>query len=100
MRHVRAMTPWPGAQCHDPRGRRLQVLRARAVADAPSGAPGELVDIEGRLLVATGAGGLELVEVAPAGKRAMAGVEFLRGARLELGARLTTPGVGGNSCPA
>lgn len=96
VRHVRAMTPWPGALCLDPRGRRLQVLRARALPDAPAGAPGELVELETRLVVATGAGGLELVELAPAGKRAMSALEFLRGARLELGARLTSPTGGGS----
>ena len=41
-----------------------------------------------RDVVATGDGALELVTVQPAGKGAMDGAAFLRGARLEVGARL------------
>jgi methionyl-tRNA formyltransferase len=37
---------------------------------------------DGRLLVGTGDGVLELVEVRPEGRRAMTGAEFARGARL------------------
>jgi len=89
-RFVRAMTPWPGARCNDPRGRDLTVLATRVYdeAEAPDAAPGELVDAQGRLVAACGRGLLELTQVAPSGRRAMSGVEFLRGARLEPGARL------------
>jgi len=40
------------------------------------------VDPDGRLLVGTGDGSLELLEVRPEGRRAMSGAEFARGARL------------------
>jgi len=86
-RVVRAMTPWPGARTSLPDGRELGVLAAR-VAEGFDAAPGTLADSRDALRVATGAGGLELLTVKPAGRAAMSGAEFLRGARLASGARL------------
>jgi methionyl-tRNA formyltransferase len=86
---VRAFTPAPGAWTTH-RGRRLKIIRA-AVAEGASPSvegtadlgPGRLaVDPRGRLLVGTGDGALELVEVRPEGRKAMSGAEFARGARL------------------
>lgn len=93
-RFVRAMNPWPGARCSDASGRELTVLAARVYdeAEAPRAEPGELIDASGRPVVACGRGLLELVLVAPAGKRPMSGAEFLRGARLAAGARFGSPG--------
>ena len=89
-RLVRAMTPWPGARTlvPGPRGatRELAVARARVVPGT-EGASGELLDTSS-FLVATGAGALALERVIPAGKREMDGEDFLRGARLEVGALL------------
>jgi len=91
-RRVRAMTPWPGAKTTDPRGRVLGLLAARPSSPpegAPAGAaPGEVLEAGPRLVVATGEGALELLEVQPAGKRAMPSAEWLRGARIEPGSRL------------
>lgn len=92
-RHVRAMNPWPGARTTLPGGEPLGVWRARVAADVagasdPSGAPGTVLDASGRLVVACGAGALELERVQAAGKRALDAAEWLRGARLERGARL------------
>lgn len=89
-RHVRAMTPWPGAQTRDPKQRVLSLTRVTQVdppATAERAAPGTLIAIEPEPVVMTGDGALEIVELKPAGKRAMSGTEFLRGARLEVGAR-------------
>lgn len=81
-RHVRAMTPWPGARTVLADGRALVVQRARACTG--SGAPGELLS-DDHPIVATGDGALELLEVKPAGKGVMDGASFLRGARLSVG---------------
>jgi methionyl-tRNA formyltransferase len=79
---VRAFTPAPGAWTTH-RGRRLKVIRAAPVEQAADLGPGRLaVGPGGRLLVGTGDGALELVEVGPEGRRAMSGAEFARGARL------------------
>jgi methionyl-tRNA formyltransferase len=72
------------------RGRRLLVLRARLApdggdGDATAGAqPGE---VRGTT-VATGEGGLELLEVQPEGRVPQAAESWLRGARLQPGERL------------
>ncbi len=89
-RFVRAMTPWPGARFRDPAGREVTLLRAREFDSTEvSGArPGELVAAGGRFVAGSARGLLELEEVAPAGKRAMSGAEFLRGARLAPGSQL------------
>lgn len=89
-RHVRAMTPWPGARFAWRKGREVAVLETRAVPEVAcdTAEPGTLLESTPRMVVATGAGGLELVSVAPAGKRPMSGTEFLRGARLEPGQSL------------
>lgn len=87
-RRVRACDPWPTGALELPDGP-LQVLRARAVEG--EGAPGAVLDPgqgEGALVVATGRGALALVEVKPAGKRAMAGAAWARGRRLRPGDRL------------
>jgi methionyl-tRNA formyltransferase len=87
-RRVRAMSPWPTAVTMLPDGRDLQILRAR-LAEAPRGEPGTLVvGAQGGALVVAGRGALELEQVRLAGKRAVSGAEFLRGARLELPAPL------------
>jgi methionyl-tRNA formyltransferase len=64
------------------RGARLRVLRA-VVVDG-DGAPGELAGT----VVGTGAGGLELVEVQPEGRRPMPASAWLAGARPAPGERL------------
>jgi len=63
----------------------VKVLRAEAAEG--SGSPGTLLDAEGTIACATGA--VHLTELRRAGKGGTAsGAEFLRGARLEPGARL------------
>ena len=85
---VRGCNPWPGATTGAPGGG-LTVWRARVVAgDAP---PGTLVGHERTLAVATGEGALLPLEVQPASRRAVAWEEYLRGARLAAGQRLTAP---------
>lgn len=87
VRHVRAMTPWPGAftDLAVP-GRppaRVVVERARAAADPASGEPGT-VRLDGkRLLAAAGNGTVELVTVRPANKGAIQAADWWRGLRLE-----------------
>lgn len=81
-RVVRALSPHIGAAVALPDGSRLGVWRARA---RPAGdgdpAPGEL-DLDGEVpRFGASPGTLELVEVQPPGKRAMAGDAYLRGRR-------------------
>ena len=65
----------------------LKIWRARIV-DA-SASPGTLLSRDGGLVVACGAGGLELEELQRAGGRRLSAPEFLRGYVLKPGARLS-----------
>jgi methionyl-tRNA formyltransferase len=85
-RRVRALTPWPGAFALW-QGQPLKVLRA-ALAEGVSGQPGEVLPHAEGVAVACGHGALRLLEVQPAGKRAMPASDFARGARGFIGSRL------------
>ncbi len=103
---VRGCNPWPGAALVTPAGR-LLIWRATATpAPGPAAAPGTLVPSpssgalspQGRgrgeelvLAIATGDGLLLPLEVQPENRRAMSWSDFLRGARLAAGARVTEP---------
>ena len=88
-RRVRALSPHIGtwfelAAGGDGQGggERLGVLGARALsltAASPAPAPGALAADGGRLLLGCADGALELLEVQPPGRRAMAAADWLRG---------------------
>jgi methionyl-tRNA formyltransferase len=91
---IRAMQPWPTAYTFLHRGEQgpVRVIIHRAVpfqpydGDVPS--PGSLKLAPGsppRLLVWTGGGEVEVLELRPAGKRRMSAIEFLRGHKVEPG---------------
>ena len=91
---VRAMKPWPGTYTfwQRPDGEPLRLILERTRSVEPSGdtagdaaRAGTVLEAAERLVVATGDGALELVELQPAGKRALAAEEFLRGYRVEPG---------------
>jgi methionyl-tRNA formyltransferase len=91
---VRALDPWPRAFTHWRRGDgeplRLILHRVQAV-ESPAGAaptPGTVVEAGPRLLVATGAGAIDVLQIQPSGKRVMAADEFLRGYQIDVGAAL------------
>jgi methionyl-tRNA formyltransferase len=89
---VRAMQPWPRTFTFWRRGAgeplRLNIDRVQ-MADAGTGTPGTLLRVGEQLMVATGNGTLEILNLQPAGKRRMLADEFLRGYPLRVGDRLT-----------
>jgi methionyl-tRNA formyltransferase len=86
---VRGCAPWPGAAVMTPVGRVL-IWRAAVVPHPTSAAPGTLVATgPGATCIATGAGLLLPLEVQPESRKAMTWEDFLRGARLGPGARVT-----------
>jgi methionyl-tRNA formyltransferase len=92
-RRVRAFAPEPGAVATF-RGGRLKVLRvhARPREDTLAAVPkiGEIGVLEDDTPIVQGrGGGIELLDVAPAGRRRMSGAEWARGARIQPGERLT-----------
>jgi methionyl-tRNA formyltransferase len=89
VRRVRAFAPDPGAVTTFRRGR-LKVLRAKDlgqfgyVLETPPMPARIAVWDDGRVWVDAGAGSkVELLEVAPAGRKRMSGAEWARGARIE-----------------
>lgn len=82
-RKLRAFDPWPGAftQITDGKGktRNLKIFRARVQDRETKLAAGAFLPNDSELLVATGAGVLQLNEVQLEGKRRMRATEFLRG---------------------
>jgi methionyl-tRNA formyltransferase len=82
-RRVRALNPHVGTYVELSDGERLGVRRA-APADATLGV-GELSVRDGRLLFGCADGALELLEVQPAGGRAMDAAAYVRGHAAKLG---------------
>lgn len=83
-RRVRGLKPWPLAQTRSLDGRRLQVLRAAAIAggEAPAGS---VVSVSPDLVVACGRGALRVLEARPEGRRAMAAKDLVNGRVVRLG---------------
>jgi methionyl-tRNA formyltransferase len=89
---VRALRPWPRAYTfwHRSEGPpvRLNIDRVQlATPGDVASASGTVVNASHHLLVSTGDGLLEILEVQAAGKRAMSAAEFLRGNRVSVGDR-------------
>jgi len=75
---IRGLNPWPLAYTYCGE-QYLRVLRSCVTAQDHGLGPGELKVDEGLLLVGTGVGTLQLIEVQPAGKRFMKGSDYARG---------------------
>lgn len=78
-RHIRAMTPWPGAFT-DWNGQQLRIHEAQPVLDLKIlGSPGRVSETGQGIAVATGAGALLLETIQLAGKRKLSAADFVRG---------------------
>ena len=88
-RRVRAMTPWPGAFTTW-EGQRLKIIGARPLpeGETPAGEPGEVTGDAESVVVVTGEGGLQLLEVQLAGREAIPVAAFVRGRPDFIGGRL------------
>jgi methionyl-tRNA formyltransferase len=85
---IRALSPFPGAWCEMPVGsgrERVKILGA-SLAEG-HGDPGTVLD--NGLTVACGTGAARLTRLQRAGRQPQAADDFLRGARIEVGARLS-----------
>ncbi len=87
-RHINGLSPFPGAYVEVDLGRGVERVKVlRALQTDGSGEPGTLLD--SACTIACGIGAVRLLELRRAGKGgAASGEEFLRGARLPLGATL------------
>ena len=76
---VRALDSWPGAYAQI-EGKTYKNWRTRVLDGKPEGVPGEIIRrTEEGLVVATGAGAIEILELQAPGKKRMAVVDYLRG---------------------
>jgi methionyl-tRNA formyltransferase len=85
---IRGLSPAPGAWCEFPRGagtERVKILRTKQTEGL--GAPGTVISLN-PLVLACGAGALELTVLQRAGKKPVAAAEYLPGARLVRGSAL------------
>jgi methionyl-tRNA formyltransferase len=85
---VRALNPWPLARTTMPSGAELLILRTRVADDAPTtgdARPGQVIGAKKRVFVQAGDVAVELLDVKPAGKKAMPAAAWLPGARLDAG---------------
>ena len=93
-RQVRGLYPWPGTYTFLG-GKTVKLMRAGVIPEAEANAcfpadaaPGTIAAPGGtRLLVRCGKGALEILELQQEGKKRMQAGDWLRGARLEAGAR-------------
>lgn len=86
--HIRGLSPFPGAWCEVEIGGRVERLKLlRSTLSQGIGESGGILD--DRLTVACGTGAIRLVEVQRAGGRPAAASEFLRGAKIEKGTKLS-----------
>lgn len=86
--HIRGISPFPGGWCEVTIGGRVERLKLlRSTVAEGTGEPGGILD--DRLTVACGSGAVRLVEVQRAGGKPVTAQEFLRGAKLEEGMKLS-----------
>ncbi len=86
---IRGFNPWPGSVCRTPGGKRLKLWQVGVVPVEAGASPGEVVTFDhGLPVVATGEGGIRLLEVQPEGGKVMNGAAYVRGHSLVLGDRL------------
>jgi methionyl-tRNA formyltransferase len=83
---IRALSPEPGAVTIF-RHRRLVLLRSRLHPAADQAEPGRLLIQHPGLVLATGAGTIEITELKPEGKQVQTGRDFRNGSRLVAGER-------------
>jgi methionyl-tRNA formyltransferase len=89
-RMTRAYDPWPVARTRLGGGEVLIWRAAVDHEDASGDSPGMIVSVKPNPVVQCGSGRLRLLEVQAAGRKRISAADFLRGKRLEAGARFGT----------
>lgn len=83
---IRGLFPWPGAYCYK-EGQLIKIIRARKAEG--KGDPGTVLHSQGKLVVATADGAVEILELQPAGKKKMPAQAYLAGNPIKAGMMLT-----------
>ncbi len=83
---IRGLSPIPLSFTHTPDGKLLKVVKSRLVsADGRQGEAGQVVSLDGDIVVACGEGSVALCAVLPEGKGRMAAADFIRGRKIAQG---------------
>ena len=84
--HIRGLSPHPAAWTMLD-GMEMKILESRVAEEDSQGEPGRVVATSPDLRVSCGHGSLVLRMIKPEGRKAMSAEEYLRGHRLEVGAK-------------
>ena len=83
---IRGLSPIPLSFTHTPDGKLLKVVKSRLVSAGGScGKAGEVVSVDGEIVVACGEGSVALCTVLPEVKGRMAAADFIRGRKIAAG---------------
>src|SRR6266540_806877 len=85
---IRGLDPRPGAWT-ELSGAELKLFNPKVNEPSSPGTPGEVLSADSSLVIATGQGTVEILEVQPAGKARMTTDDWLRGARVKAGTKFT-----------
>jgi methionyl-tRNA formyltransferase len=89
-RMTRAYDPWPVARTLIGGGEVLIWRAAVEEVDSVGDSPGKIVSVKPNPVVQCGVGRLRLLEVQGAGRKRIGAADFVRGKRIEVGARFST----------
>ncbi len=82
---IQGMTPWPSAYTRM-NGKILKIWKAYACEKSTDAEPGTIIEVtKDRILVQTGQGSLEVLELQLEGKKRMAAADFIRGHQIQAG---------------
>lgn len=83
---IRGLSPIPLSFTHTPDGKLLKVVKSRLVSsDGVDGKAGEVISVDGDIVVACGEGSVALCCVLPEGKGRMPAADFIRGRKIAIG---------------
>ncbi len=85
---IRGLDPRPGAWT-ELSGAELKLFNPKVNEPSFPGTPGEVLSADSSLVIVTGQGTVEILEVQPAGKARMTTDDWLRGARVKAGTKFT-----------
>lgn len=85
---IRALSPYPGAWTEHT-GSRLKIFRTLPTEVDGGKEPGTVTDVSGRIEIACGSGGIEVIELQREGKGRVTAADFLNGYPLRVGDQLS-----------
>lgn len=82
---IRGLNPWPGAYCHY-KNKNMKIWQTRIISNTGIGIPGRINSFTNRgIIIETGKGLIELLNVQPESKRRMSAIDYAHGYCLKIG---------------